>query len=107
MMSWKKRQSNWKIGWNAIRKSLLKSRSAPRIRNNSATKCLNAKDAEVFAEDAEENLLGTFAENLASLAFQVGPSLPFYLLPTAHGFFFSAERYTASASSTFADSGPF
>ena len=48
--------------------------------------------------------MGTFAENLASLAFQVGPSLPFYLLPTAHGFFFSAERNNASSSSTIADS---
>src|SRR5712691_6269629 len=83
MMSWKKLPWNWKAGLSGIRKSSSKSRSAPRIRNNSATKRLNAKDAEVFAEDAEENFFATFAENLASFAFQIDPSLAFCLLPTA------------------------
>jgi len=83
----------------------LKSRSGPRIRNNSANKSLNAKDAEVFAEDAEENFFATFAENLVSLAFQIDPSLACCLLPTAFcllltAFRLLAKRNTLAASTT-------
>src|SRR6266576_1281762 len=60
MMSWKKRPWSWKAGWSAIRKSSWKSRSGRQLRN-SANQSLNAKDAKVFAKDAEEIYFETFA----------------------------------------------
>src|SRR5258707_1444078 len=83
MMSWKRRQWNWKAGWNAIRKGLVKSRRRPQLRN-SANQSLNAKDAEVFAEDAEEIFFATFAETFAFFVFKSCLHISaFCLLPSA------------------------
>src|SRR5258707_2625987 len=69
MMSWKKRQWNWKAGWNAIRKSLVKSRSGLQLRN-SANQSFNAKYPKVFAKDAEEIFFATFAKTFAFFTFK-------------------------------------
>src|SRR5258706_3214342 len=68
MMSWKKLRWSWRGGWSGTRKSLVKSRSGPQLRN-SANQSPNAKDAKVCAEDAEENFFATFAGTLAFFAF--------------------------------------
>jgi hypothetical protein len=83
MMSWKKRQWNWKAGWNAIRKGLVKSRSGLQSRN-SANQRFNAKNAKVFAKDAEEIFFATFAGTFAFFAFKSCLHFTTYcLLPSA------------------------
>src|SRR5260370_40899616 len=54
------------------------------MRNKSGTKRLNAKDAKVFAEDAEEDFFATFAGAFAFFAFKSCLHFAAYcLLPSA------------------------